>query len=290
MSHVKPEPVMMETLPLQSYPSDDPAFQNHTRLLFNYVFPLKNDPRVDDWLLMDSIWTTIGLSMVYLLIILEIGPRLMKNRPAFELRYPMMAYNLFQALFSFWIFSAGTQYYTMHDHSLICEPVDYSTNPIPMQALRMAWWFYFSKFIDFMDSFFFVLRKKDSQLTLLHIIHHSTMPIFSWMGVKFTGGGNTSFGGTLNMGVHVFMYSYYFLAATGIRKEYLWWKRYLTRLQLIQFGLVILHSLGPFLLSDCNFPKEMSCVFLLNGAMYMVLFSRFYKEAYTQKQQKPKTK
>jgi elongation of very long chain fatty acids protein 7 len=48
----------------------------------------------------------------------------------------------------------------------------------------MAWWFYFSKFIDFADSIFFVLRKKTNQLSTLHIIHHSTMPIFSWFGPK----------------------------------------------------------------------------------------------------------
>jgi hypothetical protein len=48
----------------------------------------------------------------------------------------------------------------------------------------MAWWFYFSKFIDFADSIFFVLRKKKDQLSTLHIIHHSTMPIFSWFGPK----------------------------------------------------------------------------------------------------------
>ncbi len=60
--------------------------------------------------------------------------------------------------------------------SLFCTQATY--------ALHMAWWFYFSKFIDFADSIFFVLRKKTNQLSTLHIIHHSTMPIFSWFGPK----------------------------------------------------------------------------------------------------------
>jgi len=275
---MKASSVLMGTLPADYYFSTD--FDNQTRILFNYVFPLKSDDRLNGWLLMDSLLPTLVLSATYLLIILEIGPKLMKNRQGFELKYPMLAYNLFQTVFSAWVFTAGIEYYISGEYSPVCQEVDYSEDPRSVLALRMSWWFFFSKFIDFMDSFFFVLRKKDSQLTMLHIIHHSTMPIFSWCGVKFAGGGNTSFGGTLNMLVHVFMYAYYFLAATGIRKEYLWWKRYLTKLQLVQFALVILHSCGPFVLQDCQFPKEMSALFLLNGAMYMFLFSRFYRSAY----------
>ena len=41
-----------------------------------------------------------------------------------------------------------------------------------------------SKFTDFVDSFFFVLRKKNNQLTFLHVVHHSSMPVFSWFGPK----------------------------------------------------------------------------------------------------------
>jgi len=283
---MKASSVLMDTLPLDYYIS--PSIDNQTRLFFNYVFPLESDSRLDGWLFMDSIWPTLFLSTTYLLIILEIGPKFMRNRPAYELRYPMMAYNLFQTIFSFWVFSAGAEYFLTGEYSPVCQTVDYSNNPKALRALRMSWWYFFSKFIDFMDSFFFVLRKKDNQLTLLHIIHHSTMPIFSWCGVKFAGGGNTTFGGTVNMLVHVFMYAYYFLAATGIRKEYLWWKRYLTKFQLVQFALVILHSSGPFLLPNCQFPKEMSSIFLLNGAMYMVLFTRFYRSAYTIKAENKK--
>ena len=36
----------------------------------------------------------------------------------------------------------------------------------------------------------------------------------------------------INSCIHVLMYGYYFLAALGPRvQRYLWWKRYLTRLQ-----------------------------------------------------------
>ncbi|XP_016301765.1 elongation of very long chain fatty acids protein 4-like [Sinocyclocheilus anshuiensis] len=55
-----------------------------------------------------------------------------------------------------------------------------------------------------------------------------------WAGVKFVAGGQSFFIGLLNTFVHIVMYSYYGLAALGPHmQKYLWWKRYLTSLQLI---------------------------------------------------------
>lgn len=36
---------------------------------------------------------------------------------------------------------------------------------------------------------FFVLRKKNNQISFLHVYHHSTMPLLWWTGVKFVPGG-----------------------------------------------------------------------------------------------------
>ena len=63
----------------------------------------------------------------------------------------------------------------------------YSGHPQALKALSLSWWFFISKFIDFFDSIFFLLRGKFSHLTLLHVLHHSTLPAFSWFGPKFAG-------------------------------------------------------------------------------------------------------
>ncbi len=82
--------------------------------------------------------------------------------------------------------------------------------------------------------FIFILRKKEDQVTFLHVYHHSTMFPFWWIGVRWVAGGGAYFPAMLNSLVHVFMYSYYFLAALGPQyKKYLWWKRYLTKMQLV---------------------------------------------------------
>lgn len=35
---------------------------------------------------------------------------------------------------------------------------------------------------------FFVMRKKDNQISLLHLYHHSLTPIETWICVKFIAG------------------------------------------------------------------------------------------------------
>lgn len=41
------------------------------------------------------------------------------------------------------------------------------------------------------------------------------------------------FGSWLNSLVHVFMYAYYGLTAIPAARPYLWWKKYITKLQLV---------------------------------------------------------
>lgn len=74
-----------------------------------------------------------------------------------------------------------------------------------LQMVSASWWYYFSKFTEFFDTvilctfkcvfflivclqLFFVLRKKNDQISTLHVIHHGVMPMSVWFGVKFTPG------------------------------------------------------------------------------------------------------
>lgn len=140
----------------------------------------------------------------------------------------------------------------------------------------MCWWYYFCKFTEFLDTIFFVLRKKFDQITNLHVIHHSIMPAAVWWGVKFTPGGHATFFGMLNTFVHIIMYTYYLLAAMGPKyQKYLWWKKHLTTMQMIQFIAVFIHSAQLFFI-DCNFPKVLAYAMCFNALMFLSLFSNFY--------------
>lgn len=150
--------------------------------------------------------------------------------------------------------------------------------------IYVGYLFFLSKFVEFLDTIFFILRKKDSQVTFLHVIHHSIVPISVWVGLKFAPGGNNALFPILNAAVHTIMYLYYGLAAIGPHmQKYLWWKRYLTKIQMLQFSIVIVHGLRTLFMPDCHFPISFLILAQFNAILFLVLFASFYRQSYTKK-------
>lgn len=166
------------------------------------------------------------------------------------------------------------------DYSYKCQPVDYSHNPSALRMANLCWWYFISKFTEFADTIFFVLRKKESQVTFLHLYHHSLTPLETWICVKFIPGGHGTLGNLINNAVHVIMYLYYMVSAMGPEyQKYLWWKKHLTTVQLVQFFLVFVHS-AQALIFDCGYPKLVAALLLLHSTIFFILFSDFYRRAY----------
>ncbi|XP_044726853.1 elongation of very long chain fatty acids protein AAEL008004-like [Chrysoperla carnea] len=244
------------------------------------VFDSYSDPRTAHWPMMQSPFPSLLLVATYLYFVTFLGPRIMANRKPFKLTKILLVYNIFQVVMSaimvYEHFMAGWAV----GYSYVCQPVDYSNS---QQALRMAnlcWWYYMSKLSEFADTIFFVLRKKDSQITWLHLYHHSITPLETWICVKFIPGGHGTFGNLLNNIVHVIMYAYYLVAAMGPQyQKYLWWKKYLTSIQLLQFALVFVHS-AQLLWFDCGYPRILGPLLIIHSVIFFALFSNFYAKKY----------
>lgn len=240
----------------------------------------KSDPRVNNWAMMGGPFPTLFICLSYAYFVKVIGPKIMENRKPFDLKNIMKIYNLFQVVFSCWLFNECLMSGWWGVYSLRCQPVDYSDDPMALRMANGCWWYYFSKFTELIDTIFFVLRKKNDQISTLHVIHHGCMPMSVWFGVKFTPGGHSTFFGLLNTFVHIVMYSYYFLAAFGPKVQpYLWWKKYLTSLQMIQFLFVMIHAF-QLLFIECNYPKAFVWLIGMHAIMFYFLFRDFYIEAY----------
>lgn len=80
-------------------------FSHNTNFLgFKKLFILLSDPRTNNWLLMSSPFPTLAICLSYVYLVKVLGPRLMENRKPMDLRYVLIVYNLFQVLFSTWLF------------------------------------------------------------------------------------------------------------------------------------------------------------------------------------------
>lgn len=74
------------------------------------------------------------------------------------------------------------------------------------------------------------------------------------------------------------------MAAIGPEmQKYLWWKKYLTILQMIQFCGISSHAFQLFISNPCNYPIVFSYWIGGHGVLFFFLFKNFYKEAYESK-------
>ena len=262
----------------------DVTIKHHIMDRYNWLMDL-GDPRVRDWPLMSSPWPTLLLTGVYLTFCVY-GPRAMGTK-SYKLTPLVLCYNLVCILVN--AFVAYELAITTRNFSWTCEPVDYSRDENAVRVASALWLYYVSKALEFLDSLFMVLRGKSSQLTFLHVYHHSTMFCLWWIGVKYVAGGSSIFGAMFNSAVHVLMYTYYGLSALGpAYRRYLGWKKLLTLIQMGQFVLAIGMGLNA-LRVNCNFPLWMQYAMIVYMISFLFLFSNFYVNAYKTGGKKKKT-
>ncbi|XP_017883722.1 elongation of very long chain fatty acids protein AAEL008004 isoform X2 [Ceratina calcarata] len=243
---------------------------------------------VDSWPMMGSPGPMLCIVGTYLAFVLKVGPKMMEKRPAFQLNSLLIAYNAFQVVFSVWLTilalkpGVGLLMFSTKCNNSNRGPVDLE---LEAQVTRGAWWYFVAKIIELLDTVFFVLRKKQNQVTFLHVYHHTITSVFSWCYLKFLPGEQGALLGCLNSFVHIVMYSYYLIAALGPQyRKYLWWKKYMTWMQLIQFAIMFAY-LMMILAMDCKVPKALTYFFLTNVVIFLYLFSDFYRKAYNKKKE-----
>ncbi|XP_054624889.1 elongation of very long chain fatty acids protein 1a isoform X1 [Dunckerocampus dactyliophorus] len=241
------------------------------------------DSRVKDYPLVTCPIKMTSILVTYVVFAVYVGPRLMANRKPFHLNTAMIIYNFSMVLLNSYIVYEFMMSGWATTFTWKCDLIDPSNTPQALRMVRVAWLFYFSKFIELIDTVFFVLRKKQNQITFLHVFHHSVMPWSWWWGVMLTpAGGMGSFHAMVNSGVHVIMYTYYGLSAAGPRfQKYLWWKKYMTAIQLTQFILVSVHISQYYFMEKCDYqvPLWIHLIWMY-GVLFFILFSNFWVQAY----------
>lgn len=274
-----------------------------TDWLVKKLLPPKPDPRLDAYPLMGSWTPTALISIAYVIGVyawraesLKQQRRKLKgNSSTFRVELTgkqswdhvkclMILYNAVMVLYSAFV-TIGTIWSAIDlGYGLGCEALSDPTDRRTDKIVFFGYLFYFSKFVEMLDTVFFLWRGKVDQVTFLHVFHHATMPPSIWWGLKYAPGGIVFMFPLANSLIHVVMYTYYGMAAAGAYK-YLWWKNYLTLAQMIQFVILIVHQGQIFIRSTpCNFPKVFPAAIVCYATLFLILFGNFYVKAYWRKQ------
>ncbi|XP_054155127.1 elongation of very long chain fatty acids protein AAEL008004-like [Oppia nitens] len=145
--------------------------------------------------------------------------------------------------------------------------------------------YFYTKLVDLLDTIFFVLRKKSSQITFLHVYHHIVVSLLCWASVAWCPQTVIlEVFCLLNSIVHTVMYFYYLLAALGttIQSYIQWCKPYITGLQLVQFVLFLMYAFYCIILEDmANYPLIYKWFGALQPIVFLIMFSKFFIKSYS---------
>ncbi|KAH9374248.1 hypothetical protein HPB48_005568 [Haemaphysalis longicornis] len=238
------------------------------------------DPRTKELLFVGNPTLVLSLIAGYLYVVKVWGPRWMEGRKAYDLKHVIMAYNASMVLLnSFFLWKFLRHSYLGGGYSWICQGIDvHDPNSLPI--INFGWWYFVVRVLDFADTLFFLLRKKYSHISFLHVVHHSLVVWNGWLFLTFGPDGQGILGVCINSFIHVVMYTYYFLSAFGPSvQKYLWWKRYITRMQILQFAVFIVYVSVP-LFKDCGYPRFLVYLAISQCFFFMVLFINFYLSTY----------
>lgn len=248
---------------------------------YEYINENLADPRTKNYFMISTPWPCIALLGFYVYFIYDLGPRFMARRQPFQLNRILQIYDFSQIVINAYIFYKALMLGWLRDYSFFCEPVDYSYSPRAIEITRTVWIYFMIKILDLLETIFFVLRKKQNQISFLHIYHHMGMVLGGWGATKYLAGGHVTFLGLLNTFVHTIMYTHYLLSTMNINTNF--WKKYITQLQMIQFFLIILHYAQLAWVEDCGFPLWVAYLMIPQNFFMMTLFADFYYKTYIKK-------
>uniref|UniRef100_A0A0D6QRX1 Very-long-chain 3-oxoacyl-CoA synthase n=1 Tax=Araucaria cunninghamii TaxID=56994 RepID=A0A0D6QRX1_ARACU len=145
--------------------------------------------------------------------------------------------------------------------------------------------FYVSKIFELMDTIIMVLKRNVRQITILHVYHHVSIAIIWWIIARHAPGGDAYFSAAMNSAVHVVMYFYYLLSSIlrnndKVRRKYLFWGKYLTQIQMLQFGVNMVHAYYC-LKTHAPYPRFLCKILFYYMISLVLLFYNFYLHKYS---------
>lgn len=135
----------------------------------------------------------LSITSLYLIFCTYLGPKLMKNKQLYVLGGPMFIYNITMVIVNLYFFIKSVSYLEF-GKVFLNFPSRTDQSDFVMEFINFKFSYLLSKFVDFFDTIFFVLRKKYNQISVLHLYDHASVPVIVWLTLKI---GPTVPGGLL---------------------------------------------------------------------------------------------
>eukprot|EP01059_Diplonema_ambulator_P006634 TRINITY_DN16285_c0_g1_i1.p1 TRINITY_DN16285_c0_g1~~TRINITY_DN16285_c0_g1_i1.p1 ORF type:complete len:385 (+),score=126.48 TRINITY_DN16285_c0_g1_i1:66-1157(+) len=231
-------------------------------------------PEVTSW--GTSIQELVVANVAYYVITFLLYTWMQRREKRFEIRWVLQVYNLMCIAAAGYVFVGLVIEKASTPGTFACNPI--LEGKLGERYAWLFWAFYAQKFLEFCDTWFFILRKSFRQVTFLHLFHHSSITFVVGLILPYDYSGDMFLPIILNAFVHVLMYSHYLVTSLGIKS---WWSRHLTSLQLIQFCLIstqsyIAYQSGP----ACGAPDFAKVLMILYMCSMLILFGNFFFRKY----------
>lgn len=135
---------------------------------------------------MGSPFLMIAIFAAYLSFVFDAGPKLMKNRRPYKLTGAIRVYNIFQVGSCLCYLIRGNQIGITVKLLWQCHSATVVKNE--KDLFDMSWYYLLLRLIELIETVFFVLRKKQNQISTLHVYHHISTAALYWMFFKYSAG------------------------------------------------------------------------------------------------------
>uniref|UniRef100_A0A1A9WMX8 Elongation of very long chain fatty acids protein n=1 Tax=Glossina brevipalpis TaxID=37001 RepID=A0A1A9WMX8_9MUSC len=145
------------------------------------------------------------------------------------------------------------------------------------------------KNFELFDTVLFVLRKKQNQVTPLHVFHHVSVVLLILLYFLYYRAEAAFFPVYINCFIHILMYAYYLMAAVldaQFMKRFIFVKKSLTTMQMIQFVFILIWIV--FQGTVCSVPRIHIYYFAFMTIVIFYGFYDFYQKSYKGNSNKPR--
>lgn len=157
---------------------------------------------------MDNPFQIFAILALYLYEIYIFIPEYMSDKKPYSLKRVIQAYNIFQVVACIILIHGvsrtvqfGIKLMIKCEKQIVtsgwssgeiqiigCYPPDYTINERSVRMAKYIWYTMLLKMTELIETLFFALRKKNNQISFLHVYHHVTTLIASWVITKYLAG------------------------------------------------------------------------------------------------------